>query len=167
MNPWWWAITTKELPSPKRIENRKMTVRGVDRPPAWSRYRGPILLHASARCSPNYYDDAVIWMLGRSLIQRSDGLPALSAMQSGGIIGRANIVTVIEPLPRLEGMSCYTPTMHKRWCDRVAPDVDYRWHMVDQWGFVLADVEPLQFHPCKGMLGLWEFDERLLSGATP
>jgi hypothetical protein len=141
--PWWWAI----LHAGKAVENR-----------VWStKYRGPILLHAALGCTRLEYADAVSWMVSRGLARsplcsldtmseialRVAGvdpmtlplIPPLADMQRGGIVGRARIVDVLSPStdgkPR-------------------AP-----WHMRDQHGFVLADVELLPFGPCRGMLGLF------------
>jgi hypothetical protein len=145
--PWWWAIMATDLPSPKRIENRRWN----------THYRGPILLHAAKGCTLDEVDDALHWMGNQGLLQRYEDWPGLHNVPRGGIVGRARIVDVIPPI---DGMA---PAF------RVAaypPPLDGRWHMHDQYGFVLEDVEPLPFYPCKGMLGLWEFDESLLKGAV-
>lgn len=141
--PWWWAI----LNAGKKVENR-----------VWStKYRGPILLHAAIGCTRHEYEDAVSWMVSRGLARSPlftlgamesialqvanvdpDSLPlvpSLREMQRGGIVGRARIVDVLPPAT--DGRP------------RAA------WHMHDQFGFVLADVEPVPFVPCRGMLGLF------------
>jgi hypothetical protein len=130
--PWLWAI----LHAGKRIENR-----------TWAtRYRGPILLHAAKGCTQEEYVSAVESMILARVID--GGVPPLAEMQRGGIVGRARIVDVIEPVP-------YTRLWHGR---------DVRWHVQDQFGFVLADVEPLPFVPCKGALGLFRLND---DGTTP
>lgn len=124
--PWWWAI----LHAGKRIENR-----------VWNTsYRGPILLHAAKGCTTAEYVEALRWMLAAGVLKTTLGVPSSREMQRGGIVGRARIVDVMPP---------HRPEL-------LYPDgVDRRWHMRDQFGFVLADVEPLPFVPLKGSLGLF------------
>jgi hypothetical protein len=74
-------------------------------------------------------------------------MPSLAHMQRGGIVGRARIVDV---LPPHMGQAC------NHLLDHFDSGIDTRWHMADQFGFVLADVEPLPFFPCAGSLGLFE-----------
>ena len=132
--PWWWAI----LEAGKRIENR-----------VWNTsYRGPILLHAAKGCTVDEYEDALVWMENRGLIDHVRDAPPLKAMQRGGIVGRARIAAVLPP--------------HRFVCNHVISDLhgaDTRWHMPEQYGFVLVDVEPLPFTPMKGALGLFEVPE--------
>ena len=35
-------------------------------------------------------------------------------------------------------------------------DLEFGWHMTDQWGFVLGDVRPLPFRALRGELGFFE-----------
>lgn len=148
--PWWWAI----LHAGKRIENRVMVVKGQRRPPTWHRYRGPILLHAAEGCTAVEHEQAIAWMHKAGVLSIDGPWPDWPhGAPRGGIVGRARIVDVISPAPRELGP-----------CNCAARiDVDGRWHMHTQYGFVLSEVEPLPFTPCKGMLGLWEFDESLLA----
>lgn len=163
--PWAHAI----LHFGKRVENRRMVVGGTIKPPTWHAYRDPILLHASkgvgtrqefsesaeAICGllssdawdafrdhhldTTYYGDCDAWWTPQDSLRR------------GGIVGRARIVGMLPASPH----------------EQTYPEgVDARWHARDQYGFVLADVEPLPFFPCKGKLGLWEFDEKLLKGSA-
>jgi hypothetical protein len=67
----------------------------------------------------------------------ADRIPAPRDLERGGIIGAANLYTVIHPLRPLE-MRGRLP-----------------WHMPEQHGFVLGDQRPLPFLPCKGALGFW------------
>jgi len=141
--PWWWAI----LHAGKRVENR-----------VWpTKYRGPILLHAAIGCTRHEYEEAVSWMVSRGLarspmcalgameeiaLRVADVdpatlplIPPLREMQRGGIVGRARILDLLPP--SVDGTAR-------------AP-----WHMSGQYGFVLTEVEPLPFIPCRGMLGLF------------
>jgi hypothetical protein len=128
--PWWWAI----LHGGKRVENRRWN----------TAYRGPILLHAAKGCTEDEYHDAFIWMTQRFGLDFGNRIPELEDMPRGGIVGRARIVDVIPP----GGIADAFLMPEARGADR-------RWHMEEQYGFVLADVEPLSFVPCKGSLGLW------------
>lgn len=143
--PWWWAI----LHAGKRIENRKWN----------THYRGPILLHAAKGCTDQEMREALEWMTDVGVVPRSvwaEG-PILD-MPRGGIVGRARIVDVIPPwrAPLLEVAT--STAIEKMYADRY-PGVDPRWHMHEQYGFVLADVEPLPFVPCRGALGLFDLPE--------
>jgi ASCH domain len=138
--PWWWAI----LHAGKRIENR-----------VWNTsYRGPILLHAAKGCTVDEYEDACIWMENAGVIAHISKVPPLKDMQRGGIVGRARIVNVC--LPR-------NPSDEMGFDDGYPGLVDGRWHMRDQYGFILADVEALPFVPYKGALGLFDVPDDLVS----
>lgn len=133
--PWWWAI----LHAGKRVENR-----------VWNTsYRGTVLLHAAKGCTVDEYEDACIWMENAGVIDHISKVPPLKELQRGGIVGRARIVDVI--LPAVGRFGTCNCALH--------PEVDGRWHMHDQYGFVLEDVEPLPFMPCKGSLGLFNVYE--------
>jgi hypothetical protein len=132
--PWWWAI----LHAGKRIENR-----------VWNTsYRGPILLHAAKGCTKSEFIQAVHWMIEAGVLPMSKAyeVPTLERMRRGGIVGRARIVDVIPP----GGLDPQNPRL------RVGGvKIDDRWHMSWQFGFVLADVEPLPFFACAGSLGIF------------
>lgn len=137
--PWWWAI----LHGGKRIENRRWN----------TTYRGPIYLHAAKGCTDDEYEGAREWMWMQFGSEFNGRIPELAEMQRGGIVGRARIVGVVPPHDA--GARCHLP-LGEGVTTRLATDLDYRWHMHDQFGFVLTDVEPLPFVPCKGSLGLFE-----------
>ena len=128
--PWWWAIMSAH----KRIENRRWN----------TSYRGPILLHAANGCTRDEYADALNWMIDADVLG-CVVCPKLDDLPRGGIVGRARIVDVIPP---------GTQFPFNR-----SPGIDMRWHMPEQYGFVLDDVEPLPFRACKGALGLFEVPE--------
>jgi hypothetical protein len=155
--PWAWAI----LHGGKRIENR-----------TWNTtYRGPILLHAGKGVGTRQeFTEAVD---GLDSIMRAEDWLAFrdehidvtcygedawwtprDTLDRGGIVGRARLIDVI------------TPGEHEKLSRLVSAGVEMRWWVPGQYGFVLADVEPLTFLPCKGALGLWEFDEKLLNGGA-
>jgi hypothetical protein len=136
--PWWWAI----LHGGKRIENRRWN----------TTYRGPILLHAAKGCTAVEYREALTWMIDADVLGCvvCPELEDAEHLPRGGIVGRARIVDVIPP-----GDAGHTNTV-STW------GLDTRWHMKEQFGFVLADVEPLPFVPLKGALGLFEVPDELL-----
>lgn len=139
--PFWWAI----LHAGKRIENRSRNLAG--------KYRGPILLHASL----TEYKGGAKWIYEHIGVYA----PPFDSLPRGGIVGRARIIDVYEPI--LPDSIDPDDTMCRAFSERYG--IDHRWRMPAQHGIVLADVEPLPFFPCKGKLGLWEFDEKLLKGA--
>lgn len=112
--PWAWLI----LNAGKNIENR-----------SWStKYRGPILIHASKGMTRAEYEAAKdpLWHCRGLVVE----LPGKHEMDFGGIVGRATIV------------DCVTTSDSDWFCG--------------PFGFVLADVEPLPFFPCRGQLGFFE-----------
>lgn len=96
-----------------------------------TRYRGPLLIHAARQ--PAEDED-----VARDFIARASGqfgancIPA--AEHYGGIIARAVLVDVVR-----ESSSPW---------------------FTGPYGFVLADVEPVPFFPCRGMPGLFEVEMR-------
>ncbi len=84
-----------------------------------------------------------------------DALPTHDTIERGGIVGVARLVDVVPP--RHEFCDCLggAPSLYPA-------DVEWRWHMREQFGFVLADVRPLPFRPLKGSLGFFDVDDRLV-----
>jgi len=158
--PWWWAI----LHAGKRIENRRKR---------W-KYRGPILLHAAKGCTKDEYYGAVAGMLEAGVLRHPDfaedahcidpgchlsergthrahvRVPTLADMPRSGIVGYAEILGVIEP-------QTAPKTIEWNW-----PGLDPRWHMPEQYGYVLGNVTQMPFVPCDGMLGLYRPSKPLL-----
>jgi hypothetical protein len=144
--PWCWAI----LGAGKRIENRQWN----------THYRGPILLHAAKGCTDREMRDGLQWMTDAGVVQRAvwaDG-PLLD-MRRGGIVGRARLVDVI-PACRANGRAVELAHMVAR-----VHHVDLRWWMPEQYGFVLADVEPLPFTPHPGALNLFNVPDDVAARA--
>lgn len=122
IQPWAWLI----IHGGKTVENRNWK-----HPP---KYRGPVLIHASARMTLEQHYQA------RMFVQRAIGLDAAHAIPDvarglllGGIIGMATLVDVLP--------ATSTPSNP--------------WHMPGALGFVLADPKPLPFRSCKGALNFW------------
>jgi len=121
----------------KRIENR-----------TWStRFRGEFLIHASKGMTRREFDEA--YEFARPVLGGS--LPTAERLQSmlqfGGIVGHARLVDVVPPCASAF-CSC-----------KAALSFGRSWHMPEQYGFVLEDVVPLPFRPCKGALGFFELKE--------
>jgi ASCH domain len=156
--PWAWAI----LHAGKRIENRRWN----------TKYRGPVLLHAAKGGDEAEFRDAFCWMVDAGVLPISS-VPsrsmALGLMPRGGIVGRARIVDVIRPwCPELRvgGEPPGAPPFRSTLAKFYPAGVDHRWHIPDQFGFVLSEVEPLPFVPLNGMFGLFDVDESLIEGAA-
>lgn len=123
--PWTWIV----LHGGKRIENR-----------TWNTsYRGPFLIHASKGMTRDQYDDALdtCHVLGSPSV--ASRVPPPSDLERGGIVGVATLFDVFRPCPPIGPRGLCT----------------HGWHMPGQFGFILVDVEPLPFLPCKGALGFW------------
>ena len=114
--PWAWLI----VHGPKDVENR-----------TWSTdYRGPLLIHAGK----TFERDAWEW-LRREYPEIY--LPPISAFHRGGIVGRCEIMDVVDASP-------------SRW-------------FTGPVGFVLHHREPLPFTPYRGQLGLFDVPESVLT----
>jgi hypothetical protein len=107
----------------------------------YTEFRGPVLLHASKGMTLNEYEDARNTL---ELIIPSHHLPMKHELERGGIVGECEIVDCV---------------------DRS----DSPWFF-GEWGFVLKNVKPLPFQPCKGQLGFFdvcgECKQPIRSGAT-
>lgn len=97
-----------------------------------SHYRGKFLIHASKFvCSDDDFQDALALAAFASENPREDykDLPALPDFDQGGIVGVAEIVDCVE-------------NSGSAW-------------FVGKFGYVLRNVEPVDFIPCKGRLGFF------------
>lgn len=141
--PWGYAVVTgvrlKHGTQPrvrKDIENRRWP----------TKFRGEFLVHAAKGMTRDEYEDAITWCsnaLDMGLADQANAWPPIDRLERGGFIGIARLVDVIPPcLPR------GTPSLF-------SPACEHRWHMPDQYGFLLADVRPVPFTPWKGCLGFF------------
>ena len=123
----------------KHIENR-----------TWNtRFRGEFLIHAAKGMTRREFEAACDFaspILG-------DACPTEERLRSmlrfGGIVGHARLVDVVPPCGGAGGR-CHC---------KAALSFGRSWHMPEQFGFVLEDVVPLPFRPCRGRLGFFEFKE--------
>jgi hypothetical protein len=147
--PWAWAI----LNAGKRIENREW--RGG------CKYRGPVLIHASLwggpsidRLSVAAQDEAYFMInMAKRAGHTFDGPVTLRDLYEhrGGIVGRANVVGVVE-----RGQAVIDGAENElRHPPRDLTPTERAW-WVGGFGIVLDDVEPLPFVPCKGALGFFK-----------
>lgn len=92
-------------------------------------FRGWFLIHAAKGMTRREYDDVRAWLpeIGRSAAAAH--LPEYHALERGGIVGMAKLGNCVR------GSS-------SPW-------------FVGEWGFVLDEVKPLPFTPCKGALGFF------------
>ncbi len=128
MQPYAWMV----VHGGKNIENRRWN----------TSYRGPFLIHASAGMTARYYEEAMVFAR-QAMGETYAPWPTLQPekLQFGGIIGRARITAVMPPMAKWIGA-------------RYPASVDSRWHMTEQFGFCLADIEPVPFTLWRGGLGL-------------
>lgn len=114
--PWAWCI----IHGGKDIENRDWR----------TKYRGTVLVHASAGMTRKEYEDAAY---AAKMAQFDNGetqhVPAFEDLQRGGIIGQVDIVDCVE--------------------ESTSP-----WFF-GKFGFVLQNAKPLPFRPVKGALGFF------------
>lgn len=121
----------------KNIENR-------DWP---TRFRGPVCIHAAKGMTNLEWDDAMDWIdrafpvpLASQMGRRRSASGSVDAKR-GGIIGVAEIVDCVS--------SSASPWFFGR------------------YGFVLANVEPVEFFPVKGALGFFDWRRNLPQEPAP
>ncbi len=139
--PWAHAV----LYFGKTLENRR-----------WStRFRGEFLIHAAKGMTVAEYEDAedfivdTLWgdLDGATMYARREAYAAdfRSRGHRGGIVGVARLVDVISPCV-LPSDACVSGTLF---------ECDHKWHMPEQYAFVLEGIRPLPFVPYKGELGFF------------
>lgn len=136
--PWAWLVVRPDIIGPVvRPLLTDLEIKGIENRRWNTKFRGGFLIHAAKSVRRDDYDDAVLFAAREGGLDLANRIPAFDALERGGIVGAANLYTVIHPLRPLE--------MPHR----------LKWHMPEQFGFVLGDVRPLPFLPCKGALGFW------------
>lgn len=101
-----------------------------------TKFRGSFLIHAAKGCTRAEYLDACVFMAG---FCGGVDVPPLETLPKGGVVGVANLVGCVD-------------------------DSDSDW-FVGEWGFELADVQPLEFMPAKGALGFFRLPNPQDEGA--
>ncbi len=129
LNPWPYTI----LHMGKRVENR-------DKPIVSAKNMGRTLwMHVSQSMSNK--DEKFCLDFVKKIGLDPTEIPKRSNLVFGGIVARFKIVDVILP-----GGKTRSGGPH--------PQASDRWYM-GKWGYVLEDVEPVPFIPCKGALSVW------------
>lgn len=156
--PWLWAI----LSAGKRIENRTWKTAA----------RGPVLLHAATGCTMSEYEAAIAWMDERKLIRRRSAPltrenaslpvpPRLDQMTRGAFCGIAKIADMIAPGVVMASNAEAMQLPLGQWnedndrLNATHPRLERRWHMIEQFGFVLDHVRELPTKAASGSLGLF------------
>lgn len=115
--PWAWLVVQGHKP----VENR-----------SWAtKYRGPLLIHASKGMTRDEFDSAMIFAI--NVCGFRGHFPRFEELERGGIVGAVRMVDCVAPNARTS-----------------------RWHMDGQHGFLLRDAQPLPFVPMNGRLGFFD-----------
>lgn len=127
----------------KRIENRRWN----------TKFRGEFLLHAAKGMTRSEYEDAITMLSD----VRGAGVEAcpFDLPKRGGIVGVATLVSVIPP----RTSSLFSVASH------YPAGVEWRWHMPEQYGFVLENVRPTKFVPLRGELGFFDVADDVVKQA--
>jgi hypothetical protein len=92
-------------------------------------FRGWFLIHAGKGMTEEEYDDVGEYLCGVGLDEVAVRVPPMRELHRGGIVGMAKLG------------NCVRGHESPWFCG--------------EWGFVLDEVEPLDFLPCKGALGFF------------
>lgn len=111
-----------------------------------TRYRGPILIHASKGIYDAYYD----YLKANTTIP----LPSKDQLEYGGIVGMANLVLCCKPKQVPKHISLTQRTHFGGVHD-------------DYYGFLFENARPLSLIPCRGKLGIFDIDIDALLSAPP
>lgn len=142
----------------KVVENRRWN----------THFRGEFFIHASKGMTRQEWADAFDFcedVLGLArCYEIEDALGGKDApthpLHHGGIVGRARLVDVVPPREEfmLGGVAPhYPPALREH---------GWRWHMREQYGFVLEEIRPTPFVPCKGALGFFAVAEDIVARAA-
>ncbi len=94
----------------------------------WTKFRGRFLIHASGGMTRDEY--IVAFHFARKIDERAISMPGRMQLERGGIVGEGEIVDCVK--------------------QSTSP-----W-FVGEYGFVIRNVKPLPFRPCKGALGFFK-----------
>jgi len=144
----------------KSIENRKWN----------TAFRGEFLIHASTTMTHADYRDAEVCAIEALSWTDADCAAFKRDFENrarfGGIVGRARLVDVVKPWVADLGRPP-NPVMPMDLLERFYPStVNPKWHMRNQYGFILTDVAALPFVPLRGRLNFFEVPADLVPEAS-
>ena len=145
--PWAWAVTH----AGKIIENRRWR----------TTFRGEFLIHAALGMEVDEYAEAKDAIEDVCGIASGIEVPPMAELLRGGLVGLSNLVDVVPPRPEfmLGGVERHYPPYP---CE---DDFQWRWHMREQYGFVLEHTTAIPFVPMRGMPGFFEVPEDIVQRA--
>lgn len=133
--PWAWSV----IHAGKRVENR-----------TWNTaFRGEFLIHAAKSFIVDEVESSLRW-----IAETFDVTSASRKYPLGGIVAVAVLDGVLRPGNDADRAALLASRF-----------VDLRWHMPEQYGFVLRDVRPTPFIPCRGMQGFFPVDAAIATAA--
>lgn len=112
--------------------------------------KGEFWLHAGKGDGSAYWTESIDTV--RSIFGEGFPVPRSPFLPRGGIVGRCRIVGMVSP----EGLI----TLEAGEDDHLP---DMRWHVPGEHAYVLADVVPVPFVACRGMLGFWPVKPEILA----
>jgi hypothetical protein len=144
-----------------------------------TKYRGPLLIHASAACTRREFEDAIDFMAERGLLRvgashvvdySATMPPSFDDLKLGGIVGRVSFDEVVE-----HSGDGHAWSTHRRCINCGVSRYTYEgtfechspngWQMDSKVGLVLKQPEPTAFVPWKGNLGLFHVDAETYDAA--
>ena len=129
--PWAWLIVRPDItdPAARAEAMRRGEIKSIENRSWVTHFRGPIWIHAAKTFTAAEYHVAKC-----TAIRMGVEVPSGRDLQVSGIVGRATIVDCVNRSPRMQLNSWF----------------------FGPFGFVLADIEPVTFRPCKGALGFFK-----------
>lgn len=127
----------------KPIENRRWN----------TNFRGEFLIHASKGMTKNEYAETWRWVRDRGFACWRD-VPPFKDVVRGGIVGIATLSGVLRP-----GTVDHAALLAN------STGYDLRWHMAEQYGFVLRDIRRTRFVPYSGALGFFSVPDEIVAQA--
>jgi len=139
--PYAYFVADRRCEFPKRVENRPRLIA------TWRNWEpsGEFWIHASKGGGEAYWAEAVEY--ARRAFGPKLTIPRFGDVPRGGIVGRARIAGIVMPH---RGVS-----IAKAADEPLRPALDLRWHFLGSWGYVLVDVRPCEFVPCRGAQGFF------------
>jgi hypothetical protein len=155
LQPWWFIV----IHLGKNIENRSRPILGLKE----ALYRGEVLLHAS-KSKGKEIDHRNWWSAYDFVAERFGGtvagrIPKITDLPMGGIVGRATVTGIVRPwVPTWKSGTASKPSVldeevQARALAAYPPGVDPRWHMRDNYGYLLKDQRATPFVPWRGWQG--------------